>query len=234
MPVGTGALMGAETGASAGAALGPIGMAAGGALGALAGGISGAPSYAQQQQKKLLKKDTKDYKAGKLGLSPAEKRQIVADRMQQVGSGIGAEQRNIAQDSLSATGTRDVGKYAAASNALGQQVQEGAAAAGRDAMQADIQQQAARRAEILGRLDTGAAQAQQKQALAHQQLVDTIKGAGTMGEMFAGNNPQWFADLMNGNYKKAFGLGGGSDAASAANLAAATPADTNFAPSRPV
>lgn len=185
-------------GGGLGAVLGPYGSLIGGGANAAVSAV-GELGYANTQQRRMLKADTKRMQKGDLGYSEAQRNQLLAGQ-NRVGQAQMADQMAQMQ------------RYQAAQpggRAGGYDTQRGQLLAGRQAAtaqyntgieQASSQQAAQQRSEILGRL---AAQGQNFKAAAYRQ--GDIAQSGISGKSVGGGGGgSGYADAYN-----KFGVAGG-------------------------
>jgi hypothetical protein len=167
----------------AGAVIEGVGMA-----GQIGSNIAKAvPTWSEKEEKKRLKTDLKAMDSGSLGLDQAEKNQAIQNAMSAAGQQAGMAQAQVARDSLTDQGSRQIGQYTQAQGQIGKGVtQAGASAASQaDAMSAQLAE--ARRQEIMGRLQQQKESAKQRQLLATQAAYDVSTDVREIGSKLSGS-----------------------------------------------
>lgn len=135
------------------------------------------PTWGERQDKQLLKRDMNLLRSGNLGLTQAERSQAIQRAMQAAGQQAGQAQMQVARDSLSDQGNRNLGQYAQAQQMIGQQATEAGAQSAAQADTLSQQLAEARRQEILGRLQDRIKTGMQRQML-------QVEGAKNIGKQF--------------------------------------------------
>lgn len=181
----------------------------------LGAGIATSQSFANRQQRKLLKSDVDAMKRGQLGLSDAQQNQMAANAMQAAQAAqapqIEAAQRMAAANpSTASTAYTTLGQMAANSASAGAQARS--AASTQSAAQA-----AARRSEIIGRVSARAAEntanGKHYGQVAGQMMSGTTKAAGDASSAkYKKNKGQVYAEGFEGQ-EAASKVSGASSAA---------------------
>lgn len=189
--IGKGASLGSAIGGVLG---GPVGATAGTILGGIGGfaanALTGGKGAGDRQEAKMLKADVADMRAGKLGLSGAEKEQLVGQATADIGRQTGAAQRQVSRDALVGG---DPAAYARAQRGIAETA--GAPIAQARASVNDLSRRIAeqKRAEIMKRMGIAVGDERAQRAA----NADNLVVAGKSIALGATGADPWLVDLLN-------------------------------------